>query len=171
MSELPLRISEHAAVPRPSGRGPILILHTLRAACRLIHVACAALALALPFGLPAAGQIAMGPGTQQYPGQMSHSNSTADLSVPEQDAFRARKMVAALNAQRQKSMVSDSNKLLRLAMELNVELSRGDSGLSPSEQMRKVAEIEKLARNVKDKMAYTMGSSPEPETSVVVFQH
>ena len=113
----------------------------------------------------------MGPGTQQSPGQMVRSNSNADFSGSAQDAFRARKMMAALNAQRQKNMVSDSNKLLRLAMELNAELARGDSGLSPSEQMHKVAEIEKLARNVKDKMAYTMGSSPDPETSVVLFQH
>jgi hypothetical protein len=66
----------------------------------------------------------------------------------------------ALNAERQKVLVSDTAKLLKLAQELNAEIasSRVDS-LSP-DQMRKIANIEKLARNVKQKMSESVINGP-----------
>ena len=63
------------------------------------------------------------------------------------------KLLKALNADRQKSLMSDANKLLRLANELNAEIGRTNpEELTPS-QLHKLAEIEKLAHNVKDKMS------------------
>jgi len=59
----------------------------------------------------------------------------------------------ALNVERQKEMVSDTNKLLKLARELNAEIATNNSGEWTDDQLRKVAEIEKLAKNVKDRMA------------------
>jgi len=59
----------------------------------------------------------------------------------------------ALNAERHKSIVSDTNKLLKLARELEDEVSRTNPGSLTPDQLRKVAEIEKLARGVKDKMS------------------
>jgi hypothetical protein len=67
--------------------------------------------------------------------------------------LRDEKLQQAFNADRQKAMVSDTNKLLRLVNELNAEIASKDAdSLSPG-QLRKVAEIEKLARSVKEKMS------------------
>lgn len=79
---------------------------------------------------------------------------------PETDPVFAEKRLQALNADRQKSMVSDAEKLLRLARQLDAEVAsnRGDE-LTPQEA-REVAEIEKLARNVKTKMAQSFAGGP-----------
>jgi len=49
--------------------------------------------------------------------------------------------------------VNDTNKLLRLVNELNAEIARTEPSVLTADQLRKLAEIEKLARNVKEKMA------------------
>jgi DNA-binding transcriptional regulator YdaS (Cro superfamily) len=68
----------------------------------------------------------------------------------------ADKRVRMINAERQKTMVSETNKLVKLAAELNAEIARSNSGeLSPA-QLRKVAEIEKLAHSVRDKMVMSV---------------
>jgi hypothetical protein len=57
-------------------------------------------------------------------------------------------------------LVSDTNKLVRLANELGSEISRDNpSELTPA-QLHKVAEIEKLARSVKDKMSTSVRGTP-----------
>ena len=56
------------------------------------------------------------------------------------------------NAVRQKSMISDVEKLLKLTSELNADIaSAGEAPLSRGE-LKKVTEIEKLARQVKGSM-------------------
>jgi hypothetical protein len=76
------------------------------------------------------------------------------------DPLEEEKRLVALNAQRQKSLVSDTNKLVRLANELGSEISRDNpSELTPA-QLHKVAEIEKLARSVKDKMSTSVRGTP-----------
>lgn len=62
----------------------------------------------------------------------------------------------ALNRERQKSLVSDTNKLLKLATELDMEIKAENSGSLSSSQIRQLAAIEKLAHNVKDKMTYSV---------------
>jgi hypothetical protein len=62
--------------------------------------------------------------------------------------------IKALNQLRHKAMVDDASKLLLLARELNDD----PGSLSPAERLRKAAEIEKLAKSVKDKMSYTVGN-------------
>lgn len=69
--------------------------------------------------------------------------------------------IATLNLIRQKSMVSDADKLLQLARELNDDAVAGGTKMSATERMRKAAEIEKLAKNVKDKMTYAIGGPSE----------
>ena len=63
------------------------------------------------------------------------------------------KRLRALNIERQKQLVADTNKLLKLAKELNEEVAASNTGTLTPEQLRKVAEIEKLARSVKERMA------------------
>ena len=49
-------------------------------------------------------------------------------------------------------MVADAGKLLKLAQELNDEVAASNTGSLTPEQLRKIAEIEKLARSVKERM-------------------
>ncbi len=79
----------------------------------------------------------------------------------------AQRRMNMINNARQKSLVADSDKLLALATELSREIAKSNSGELSPEQIRKVAAIEKLAHNVRDKMvmpvhnpALNMDSSP-----------
>ena len=76
------------------------------------------------------------------------------------EATPAEKRVLMLNAARQKSLVSDTEKLLRLAKELNDEMAGADSATMTDAQLRKVAEIGKLAKSVKEKMSFSTGAYP-----------
>ena len=69
------------------------------------------------------------------------------------DTVEAERRLNALNIERQKEMVSDTNKLLKLARELNEEVAASNTATLTFDQIHKIAEIEKLARSVKEKMA------------------
>jgi hypothetical protein len=58
-----------------------------------------------------------------------------------------------LNLQRQKSIVSDAGKLLKLASELNDVIGATNPDTLTPAQIKKITEIEKLAHNVKAKMS------------------
>ena len=73
----------------------------------------------------------------------------------------AQRRVNMINTERQKSMVTDADKLLALATELSREIAKSNSGELSPDQIHKVAEIEKLAHNVKDKMVMPI-RNPEP---------
>jgi hypothetical protein len=78
----------------------------------------------------------------------------------------------ALNRERQKEMISDTNKLLRLTMELNDQIAANNTGSLTWDQLHKIAEIEKLARNVKEKMADGVGQmGPTPDTPIAMPPH
>jgi hypothetical protein len=76
------------------------------------------------------------------------------------DPLFAAKRLRALNADRQKSMVSDTDKLVKLARQLDAEIASNPSDELTPEELRKVAEIEKLAHNVKAKMAQSFDGGP-----------
>jgi hypothetical protein len=67
----------------------------------------------------------------------------------------------ALNAERQKSMVSDADKLVKLARQLDAEVASNPTDQLTPAQLHKVAEIEKLAHNVKAKMAQSFTGGPQ----------
>jgi hypothetical protein len=91
-------------------------------------------------------------------GERGNDNGDGDLTgAPPSDN---EKFLRALNAARQKSLVSDTNKLLRLVNELNVEIARANTGSLTATQLHKVAEIEKLAHNVKDRMSTSVRGTP-----------
>jgi hypothetical protein len=128
-----------------------------------------ALLLALVLGFP--GNAQMIPSQSHVPPQPigqpvggGLSDITGHNSEQEEEQFRI------MNKERQKSMVSDTNKLLKLAGELDAELkSSNPAALTPA-QLHKLAEIEKLAHNVKDKMSYSVRTGPvfrEPEGPVM----
>jgi plasmid replication initiation protein len=70
--------------------------------------------------------------------------------------------IRGLNNERQKEMVSDSDKLLKLAQELNKEIAARNAGSLTFDQLHKIAQIEKLARSVKEKMADGAGEPAQP---------
>jgi len=95
--------------------------------------------------------------SSQLPGQGSpHVRSPYGPSAEPDPLYEQRRM-NALNTDRHKSMVSDTEKLLILARQLDAEIAANSTDGLTSQEMKKVAEIEKLARNVKEKMARSFG--------------
>jgi len=74
--------------------------------------------------------------------------------------LQVQERLRALNRQRQKNIVDDTGKLLKLAGELDMEVeSSGEERLTAA-QLRKIAEIEKLAHSVREKMSYSVNGLP-----------
>jgi hypothetical protein len=115
-----------------------------------------ALAIALILGIPVAGQYPQFPSTnngrQVYPDSTGQSGQ--DSNNPD------KKRIKLLNAERQKALVSDADRLLKLAKELNDEVAANDSAPLNGQQLRKLDEIGKLAKSVKEKMSYSLGGYP-----------
>jgi hypothetical protein len=86
--------------------------------------------------------------------------------TPTGDPLSTEKRVRALNADRHKSMVSDTEKLVRLARQLDAEIASNPTSELTPEEVRKVVAIEKLAHNVKTKMAQSFGEGPDFKSPV-----
>jgi hypothetical protein len=118
-----------------------------------------ALGLLLVLGMPVAGQA-------PYPQFPSTNNGKLGRNYPDAnpqfgaDPNADPKRIQALNAERQKELVSDTQKLLQLARELNAAVSDANAAAMTDAQLRKVAEIAKLARSVKEKMKFSAGGYP-----------
>jgi hypothetical protein len=97
-----------------------------------------------------------GPPTRPSMDQDPLSQGLTTPGDPNDTIARERRM-KAMNAERQKSMVADSNKLLKLTTELNEEVNGAHPRPLNSDQLRTVAEIEKLAKNIRDKMSNPVG--------------
>jgi hypothetical protein len=102
-------------------------------------------------------------GINQFPG------SARSLPIPgiqdsptmgPRDASQVQKRLNMMNTERQKELVDDTNKLLALARELDGEIAASNTGDLTPEQIRKVAEIEKLAHSVRDKMSESVHYEP-----------
>ncbi len=100
-------------------------------------------------------------GQQPMPNQINNQPShTPFEGMADRDPMFAARQLRALNVERQKSMVSDTDKLVKLAQELKSEVETGNSSALTVEQLRKIADIEKLARNVKQKMSISYAGGP-----------
>ncbi len=80
------------------------------------------------------------------------------------DPVVAARRQAALNAERQKQLASDTNKLLKLAQELNDDVTTTGTKTFTPEQLHRLSEIEKLAHNIRYKMVDIPGQ-PSPSFS------
>lgn len=91
-------------------------------------------------------------------------------SVPntDYDPIIVARQRAALAAERQKEMISDTYKLLKLAKQLNYDVAASGTDTLTPDDMHRLAEIEKLARSVKEKMAIE-GQTPPIQTSPLSF--
>ena len=86
---------------------------------------------------------------------------------PDLDPAFAAKRMRALNADRQKSMVSDADKLVKLARQLDTEIASNPTEELTPEEVRKLTQIEKLARSVKTKMAQSFGGGPQMQPPIM----
>ena len=117
--------------------------------------------------LPCRGQ---NPGEQTNPsnsGQISNramqtrqADIDQNLAGNQGDSVYQQKRMRQLNAAQHKSMVSDTEKLLKLVTDLNAEIASSSPASLTSEQLHKVAEIEKLAHSVKEDMRTPVQEMP-----------
>jgi hypothetical protein len=82
------------------------------------------------------------------------------LTSDDPDPTMLERRIRALNAERQKQIVADTDKLLKLARELNDEVAKANTGTLTGEELHKIADIEKLARSVRQRMTETVGEAP-----------
>jgi len=107
------------------------------------------------------GQQVSLPGRESIPSQMGTRSQGPFGGMPDyEDIAFIQKQMNALNAARQKALVSDADKLLKLAQELNTEIESANSASLSSDQLKKISNIEKLARNVKQRMSESITTGP-----------
>jgi len=127
-----------------------------------------AVLLALVCALPARSQSSGGSNGGQGQGQggMRSHIPQADLSSSadaDLDPAMLERRIRALNNERQKQIVADTDKLLKLARELNEEVAKANTGTWSPNELHKIADIEKLARNVRQRMTESVGA---PQTTM-----
>jgi hypothetical protein len=91
--------------------------------------------------------------TPRTPGVPTQSPTSSDEN--DQDTMAHRAMIQQAqrrNDQRQQDIVNDTAKLLKLTEQLKTEVENGGKDQTPVSMTKKVEEIEKLAKAVKEKM-------------------
>jgi hypothetical protein len=111
------------------------------------------LALALLLALPAGTHSQSRPAIKFGPPDAKTNRLDPTDPISGVSSAESERLLVMLNAARQKSLISDSEKLLKLARQLNEEVAAAKGGPLTQEQLRKVARIEKLAHNVKEEMS------------------
>jgi hypothetical protein len=116
--------------------------------------------IVLLLGIPVAGQS----GFFQFPpsnnGRLGKGYPDATGQFPPDPNSPDQKRLRMLNTERQKQIVSETEKLLKLAQELNAEVAESASTSMSDEELHKVGEIAKLAKSVKEKMSFSAGGYP-----------
>jgi hypothetical protein len=120
---------------------------------RGLQTGLALLFVVLPLAAPCVAQNGSPPFTTRSGAQHSLDQSPFDDDAGNVDPIWREKQLRALNADRQKEMVADANKLLKLVQDLNAEITTSNPDSLTPDQLRKIAEIEKLAHSVKEKMS------------------
>ena len=108
-------------------------------------VAAAALTLA-----PASARAQLSTGHQPQP-QSSMGDPTVDPHVPRTPTALQEKMAIQRNDERQRKLVADTEKLLALATQLKTDVDKTDKYMLSLEVIKRSEEIEKLAREIKDR--------------------
>jgi hypothetical protein len=97
------------------------------------------------------------PGNAQAPGKSQTSAQRMDSTPAPGDDDQSRERLAhdmakKANQDRQAALKSDTDKILKLAVELKDYVDKSNENVLSLEVLKKADEIEKLARSVKDKM-------------------
>jgi hypothetical protein len=99
-------------------------------------------------------------------GQTGRQRSGLGDNPADSDPAFVQRRIRALNADRQKSMVADTEKLVNLARQLDAEIASNPTGEPTADELQKIAAIEKLAKNVKTKMAQSFGEGPSLKSPI-----
>ncbi len=104
--------------------------------------------------------VAVGWGQMKPQAEFMGANSTkttdhGGMSRPLDVATIAAQQIQQRNTMRQVKLLNDTNKLLALISSFNQQAAKGDGTLSPQETSKRAAEIEKLARSVKEEMTHS----------------
>ena len=155
---------ESRRVFRIAGFHPSRLCHraSLRGAILL------ALLCVLVCALPGHSQSSGGSNGGQGQGQgsmhpFSQQTDLSSLSPDDPDSAMLERRMRALNNERQKQLVADTDKLLKLARELNEEVAKTNTDSLTPDELHKIADIEKLARNVRQRMTESVG---QPQTTL-----
>lgn len=97
------------------------------------------------------GGSGLGPQTAS-PGSVGRNAAGMGNEAPENQQQLEMQQARARNAERQKQLVADTQKLVALANELQDEVSKSSKDMLSLDVVRKADEIDKLARNVRDRM-------------------
>ena len=130
-----------------------------------VVVLCPVLLLAMFFVVSCAlarAQSDQNTGTGQlssHPLQSANGRIDPTATMDDDDPVSRQRQMLQFIAARNKSMVSDTNKLLKLVTDLDAELSSTNPDALTPAQLKKVAAIEKLARNVKETMKISVQGS------------
>ena len=76
------------------------------------------------------------------------------------DSIWTPRRLELINIDRQKTMVADANKLLKLARKLNAEVNGAHAVALTEDQLSEVKEIEKLAHKVRAEMSFSVQRTP-----------
>jgi len=144
---------------------------------RLRH--CAGIGLAIPLALAyglvfasaARAQSSGGSngGQGQGMGGMHPHTDVSPVSNDDTDPAMLERRIRALNNERQKQLVADTDKLLKLARELNEEVAKANTGTLTMDELHKIADIEKLAHNVRQRMTESVGAPQTTAPPPMVF--
>jgi hypothetical protein len=97
------------------------------------------------------------PGYAQSPGARPSANQRIDGTVAPADADESRESLAhdmakKANLERHALLKNDTDKLLKLAVELKDSVDKSNANVLSLDVLKKAEEIEKLAHSVKEKM-------------------
>lgn len=121
--------------------------------CGAVMAGILCLVLASPAHAQRSGSGNSIPSTVTLPDASANSNGPLDGRTP--DPLRERmdaERLKAMNDDRHKRLVADANKLLALATELKAEVDKSNKNELSVTVMKKAAEMEKLAKDLKERM-------------------
>jgi hypothetical protein len=104
--------------------------------------------LGMWYGVDAVGQVMGPPAPEVNVPRPQRERTAEDAMTPEQRAALAKKQ----NEVRQQDLKKDTDKLLELATELKQYVDKTNENILSMDVVKKAEQIEKLAKQVKDKM-------------------
>ena len=126
-----------------------------------------AISLALPIGALSQAPTHGTDPTYSSPNSGTVSREAMSDTTGRVDPVEAARRQHARRAEIRQSVDSDIAKMIKLAQELDDEVSRTSPATLNVAQLKKVAEIEKLAHKVKAKMIEYDGGTPPPPPPIV----
>lgn len=132
-----------------------------RTATRHISIAARwALGLAQLLALSAGAQNAPSAPQQSSPGRLGQLSANSTVEYEQPDPIGEQHRQRLLNADRQKALVADADKLLKLASRFNAEIGAANPETLTPAQLRTLGEIQKLAHSVKTRMSDPLFGTP-----------